>query len=68
MQTVKPGMYRHFKGTTYVVHCVAVHSETLEPLVIYSSHTGWWARPVDMFADTVMVDDMITDRFTYLER
>ena len=48
--------YRHFKGNTYRVIDLAVHSESAEPLVIYKS-TGdndyTWARPLSMFLSPV---------------
>lgn len=49
-------VYRHFKGGLYVVQGVAVHSETAELLVIYTSKDDpqkMWARPLEMFVSTV---------------
>lgn len=48
--------YRHFKGDLYTVDDIAVHSETLELLVIYhksSDSTKTWARPLEMFLSEV---------------
>lgn len=48
--------YRHFKGGLYVVQGVAVHSETAELLVIYTSKDDprkMWARPLEMFLSPV---------------
>lgn len=48
--------YRHFKGAIYIVKDIAIHSETAEPMVIY---TRWdepedtWCRPLDMFCSEV---------------
>jgi hypothetical protein len=55
-----PGRYQHFKGGLYKVTGVAKHSETLEPLVIYVSEKdgGVWARPLEMFTDTVEGDQL----------
>lgn len=49
-------VYRHFKGGLYVVQGVAVHSETAELLVIYTSKDDprkMWARPLEMFLSPV---------------
>ena len=49
-------VYRHFKGGLYVVHGVAVHSETAALLVIYSNQDDpgkIWARPLEMFLSPV---------------
>lgn len=49
-------VYRHFKGGLYVVQGVAVHSETAELLVIYTSKDDpqkMWARPLEMFVTSV---------------
>lgn len=49
-------VYRHFKGGLYVVHGVAVHSETAALLVIYSNKDDpgkIWARPLEMFLSLV---------------
>lgn len=36
MDEIKIGRYRHFKGNEYEVLYVARHSETLEPMVVYT--------------------------------
>ena len=50
------GIYRHFKGNTYIVIDIAVHSETEEPMVIYNSADNLnltWCRPLEMFLAAV---------------
>lgn len=49
-------VYRHFKGATYVVDGIAVHSESAELMVIYhrvGDPTKQWVRPLEMFLSPV---------------
>ncbi|WP_423895071.1 DUF1653 domain-containing protein [Candidatus Pelagadaptatus aseana] len=67
--SVKPGRYRHYKGPEYQVVNVVRHSETEEELVIYQCLYGdysWWARPLAMFTETVVVDSQQVPRFAYV--
>ena len=49
---VKVGQkYRHFKGHVSTILNIAIHSETLEKLVIYEHDDTVWARPLSMFLD-----------------
>lgn len=48
--------YRHFKGATYVVDGIAVHSESAELMVTYhrvGDPAKQWARPLEMFLSPV---------------
>ena len=70
IQQVKIGKYRHFKGNKYEVICIAKHSETLEPLVVYKAlygEGGVWVRPLAMFNEKVEYNGQILSRFTYIE-
>lgn len=49
------GEYTHFKGGHYRVFALAKHSETQEPMVVYTSlKTGeFWVRPLGMWLEHV---------------
>ena len=50
------GVYKHFKGNSYLVVDVANHSETREKYVVYRRLYGdgsLWVRPLDMFLSEV---------------
>ncbi len=69
MEPIKPGLYRHFKGGEYRVLYTAVHSETLEPMVVYQAlygEKGIWVRPAAMWNETVQRDGRVVKRFTYI--
>lgn len=65
---IEKGIYRHSKtGNRYEVIGVALHSETLEPLVIYRplymSDAEYFTRPYDMFFETIVVAGQPLPRF-----
>ncbi len=67
---ITPGRYRHFKGNEYEVLCIARHSETTEPMVVYKAlygEGGVWVRPADMWNETVIRDGVTYQRFTRIE-
>ncbi|MFC0445524.1 DUF1653 domain-containing protein [Pseudidiomarina halophila] len=69
MINVKPGIYRHYKGSEYEVIGTVQHSETEELLVLYRPLYGerkLWVRPLDMFFESVEVDGDEVPRFEYL--
>lgn len=71
MQSIKPGIYKHYKGHLYKVIGVARHSETLEELVVYQAlydseefgSNALWVRPQKMFSETVVVNEKEVPRF-----
>ena len=68
-EEITVGRYRHYKGNEYEVLGFAKHTETGEKLVIYMAvdNSGdVWARPYDMFAESVTVDGKNVKRFTKL--
>jgi hypothetical protein len=78
MQTIETGIYRHSKtGNEYEVISVALHSENLEPFVVYRalhedpaspSKTGFWIRPASMWNEMVNVNGSIVPRFVFVRK
>jgi hypothetical protein len=69
---IKKGVYKHYKGDHMEVIGVALHSETLEPFVVYhhltgehSGETHLWVRPYAMFLENVEVDGKSVPRFEF---
>ncbi len=63
---ITPGLYTHFKGKEYRVLSMAIHTETLESLVIYQALYGEqkiWARPASMWNELVEKDGAQVARF-----
>ena len=55
-EIVVHGVYRHFKGDSYIVEDLAEHTETGETMVIYRALYGknkLYARPLKMFLSLV---------------
>ena len=66
---LKTGIYRHYKGNLYRLLCIARHSETLEDMVIYQDVNcpeKIWARPAEMWEETVETGGQTVPRFAYL--
>ncbi|WKY44539.1 DUF1653 domain-containing protein [Eubacteriaceae bacterium ES2] len=67
---IKKGKYRHFKGQEYEVLGTAIHSETLEQMVIYHPLYGEekiWVRPLSMWNQLVEKDGQTLKRFMLIE-
>jgi len=50
------GIYKHFKGNMYEVKAIALHSETMEKMVVYQALYGdneIFVRPYDSFVSLV---------------
>lgn len=68
---MKKGIYRHYKGNNYELLDVAIHSETLEKMVVYRALYGEqkiWVRPAHMWEEEVEVDGKKVKRFEYIEK
>lgn len=61
--------YGHYKGGIYRILNIAIHTETEEVMVIYEGieSNKIWARPQNMFEDTVEIDGKIINRFRQLD-
>ena len=67
---IPKGRYRHYKGNEYEVLCIARHSESTEPMVVYRALYGEqqvWVRPAYMWNETVEVDGQTKKRFEKIE-
>ncbi len=63
---IRPGRYRHYKGTDYQVLGTAKHSETEEEFVVYRAlygERGLWIRPTATFIEMVVVEGRPMRRF-----
>jgi hypothetical protein len=71
---IQQGKYRHYKGKEYEVIGTAIHSETLEEMVIYKAFyasdefgvNSVWVRPLSMFTENVEVAGATMLRFEYV--
>lgn len=68
---LEKGIYEHYKGNRYEVMGVALHSESLEPIVVYKplheTKAPLWARPYEMFIGTVALDGAEVPRFRKID-
>ncbi len=65
-----PGLYRHFKGREYRLLHIALHSETLEPMVVYQAEygsRGIWVRPACMWSERLTRDGRDIPRFARID-
>lgn len=71
MSKIKLGKYKHYKGKYYQILGEAIHSETLEKLVIYKAlynskefgKNTIWVRPKEMFLEKIEIDGKKVPRF-----
>ena len=67
--SIRPGLYKHYKGNLYQVLGLSRHSETLQEMVVYQAlygGYGLWVRPLDLFTGTLEVDGQAVPRFTWV--
>ena len=66
---IKKGIYKHFKGNMYEVLGMALHSETVEEMVIYKALYGegnTWVRPASMWDEEVEYEGRKVTRFEFI--
>ena len=71
---IKLGKYQHFKGMIVEVIGVALHSETMEEMVVYIHHdpvkgikaSQMWVRSLKMFLEDVDKPEYRGPRFKYI--
>ena len=63
-------VYRLYKGTKVKVLSEGLHSESLEPMVVYMHLEDGvtWIRPKEMFLGNVIVDGKEVERFQKVEQ
>ena len=73
-KSIRPGVYRHYKGKLYEVIGEAHHSETLAEVVVYKAlyktqfgRNSFWVRPQKMFLGNVIVNGKRTKRFQFIK-
>lgn len=75
-KSLKPGKYKHYKsGDLYEVIGTALHTETLEELVVYRAlyhsekfgNDRIWVRPKKMFFEELHYNGHIVPRFKFVE-
>lgn len=71
-EVVIGGLYIHYKQKKYRVRGLALHTETLEELVVYealyeNSAGQIWARPKSMFLEEITTPEYRGPRFQFIK-
>lgn len=64
---IRLGYYKHFKGTVYLVSCLAQDESSLSWMVVYGNAHGDWVRAADNFLDLIDHEGKTVPRFEFLE-
>ena len=70
MSSIRPGIYRHYKGNLYEVIGTAQHSETEELMIVYRAlygDYGLWIRPLTMFEENIIHNGKHQARFALIQ-
>ena len=66
---IKPGdLWRHYKNKDYKIIALSRHSEDLSWYVVYealydNAMSKIWHRPLEMFLETIEIDNIVVPRF-----
>lgn len=63
------GIYKHYKGTIYIVLGTALDTETNKDVIIYKellAESRFFTRPVDVFFEPVTIEGELVPRFKKL--
>ncbi len=73
MKAIVDQIYQHYKSPTmiYRVRAIALHSESLEEMVVYETlydnpRRKIWVRPRAMFEEKVLIEGQWRERFTQI--
>ncbi len=63
-------IYKHYKGTKVKVLGEAIHSETMESMVIYIhlEDGAVWVRPKKMFLESIIIKGKKIERFQKIKQ
>lgn len=67
-KSIKPGIYKHYKGKEYKVLGEAQHTEADKKFVVYHDEQEgkFWARPPESFLENVELEGEKKERFEYV--
>lgn len=67
-KSLKPGVYRHYKGGEYEFVGVALLEASMSKVVVYKSQIDatMWVRPVEDFLAQVSKDGYVGTRFVWV--
>lgn len=66
---IKKGIYKHYKNKLYEVIDIAIHTESMEKLVVYRALYGdflLWVRPLSMFCENIELEGKQIPRFMFI--
>lgn len=62
--------FKHYKGNIYKIVGEAVHSETLEEMIVYvdtSDNSKVWVRPKELFFENIIFEGREVPRFEAID-